>query len=360
VRVEANLRRWIGLRDEVDELGVAFAALRATLPPDSLFSASIEGADRWIELVRAVGRFTAALARAGEETVALWAPGPTIAPGTRLEIPGGRLALSCRDPSPTLGPAFAEALASVSISATLAPTWFYRDRCGMAIDRVDEHEVASPFPPENRLVLVVGGVSTALQHRLRDRDAVAEILERTVAAVPGNLAIFFNSFEHLREVEEALPLADREVLRQGPAMDEGERTRLLDRMRDASAPRHRVLLGVLGGLFSEGVDLPGAALSAVIVVGPALPPPSFERQLLQEWYETRFGDGFTLAYVLPGMTRVAQAGGRVVRGPEDRGLVVLVCQRFLRHAWQRWLPSAWEPSRSRHPWEDAVGFFTPR
>jgi Rad3-related DNA helicase len=95
----------------------------------------------------------------------------------------------------------------------------------------------------------------------------------------------------------------------------------------------------------------------VIVVGPALPPPTLERRLLQAWYEEKFDQGFPLAYVQPGMTRVVQAGGRVVRGPGDRGVVVLVCQRFLRNAYADWLPPAWEPRRTRRPWEEVAAFF---
>jgi DNA excision repair protein ERCC-2 len=376
VVVEANVRRWLALRDAVDDLGLAHAALTQgpprVAPAPTLFpseasiplfpSAPPEPMDPWVALARAVHRFAVALERAGEETVALWSTRPTLSPGTAWELPGGRLALTCRDPSRVLAPRFEEALATVSISATLTPAWFYRERCGIDPDRVVEVEAPSPFPPERRAVLVVGGVSTEYRHRDRDREKVAAIVVRTVAAVPGNAAVFVASFEQLRDIADALLAADfpgagRELLVQTPAMDEAERTRLLDRMRDPTALRPRVLLGVLGGLFAEGVDLPGEALRAVIVVGPALPPPTLERRLLQAWYEEKFDQGFPLAYVQPGMTRVVQAGGRVVRGPGDRGVVVLVCQRFLRNAYADWLPPAWEPRRTRRPWEEVAAFF---
>jgi DNA excision repair protein ERCC-2 len=369
--VEPNVRRWLALRDAVDDLGLAHAALVGALPlpvapalallplspPPAFPAPPPDPIDPWVDLARALARFVDALERAGDETVVLWSSEPALAAGTRGEIPGARLALVCRDPAGLLGPRFAAARASVSISATLAPTWFYRDRCGITPDRVAEMEVPCPFPPERRRVLVVGGVSTALKHRARDRDRIASIVGGTVGAVPGNAAIYFGSFEQLRDVMAAVDLPDRELLTQTPAMDEAERSRLLDRMRDATAPRPRVLAGVLGGLFAEGVDLPGDALRAVVVVGPALPPPTLERKLVEAWYEDRFGDGFGLAYIQPGLTRVVQAAGRVVRGPEDRGLVVLVCQRFLRHAYAAYLPSGWAPDRSRHPWDDAAAFF---
>ncbi|MFN7145643.1 MAG: hypothetical protein ACK4YP_17840, partial [Myxococcota bacterium] len=188
--VEPNVRRWTALRDAVDDLGIAFAGLRQAVPDEAL-------AEAWVELARAVHRFGAALDRAGEETVALWSPAPAILAGTRHEQPGGRLALSCRDPSRVLAPSFQDAVATVSISATLSPTWFYRDRCGLPPDRVDEHEAPSPFPPERRRVVVVGGLSTEYKHRARDRDKLVEVVGRTLAAIPGNAAVFFSSFEQL-------------------------------------------------------------------------------------------------------------------------------------------------------------------
>lgn len=331
--VEPNLRRWADLRDRLDEVALDHVLLRAARPPDE--------PDPWADLARGVFRFVGALERAGEETVALWTP--------------EELRLVCRDPSRVLGPVFAAVRGSVSLSATLHPAWFYRERCGLHPDRVDEHEVAPPFPPDNRHVVVVPGVSTAFRHRERDRDALVAVLERTVAAVPGNCALFFGSFEQLALFDEALVLRGRERLLQRPAMGESERAALLDRMRAPGPPR--VLCGVLGGIFGEGVDLAGDALRAVIVVGPALPPPSAERALQQAWYEDRFDAGFDLAYVHPGMTRVVQAAGRVVRGPTDRGLVALVCQRFLRHEYAAYLPAHWHIVRSTRPWEEAERFF---
>lgn len=334
--VEPNLRRWTDLRDRFDEVAFDHALLRASQPADA--------PDPWTDLARALFRFAGALERAGEETVALAAP-----EGLRLV---------CRDPSRVLGPVFGAARAAIAVSATLHPDWFWRERCGLHPDRTDTLAIEPPFPPENRHVVVVPGVSTAFRHRERDRAALVEILERTVAAVPGNVAVFFGSFEQLGSFTEELRWAGRERLLQVPAMGEGERAALLARMREPGPPR--VLGAVLGGIFGEGVDLPGDALRAVIVVGPALPPPSSERALLSAWYEDQFDAGFELAYVHPGMTRVVQAAGRVVRGPEERGMVVLLCQRFLRHEYAAYLPAHWQVTRSRKPWEEAERFFGER
>lgn len=326
---EPSLPRWRDLRDRIDELALDHAAL------------PLRDDDPWLPFARAVDRFTAALERAGEETVATW----------DVDV----IRLVCRDPSPVLTPRFDEYHASVSLSATLHPDWFYRDRCGLDPSRTRSLRIASPFPPDNRLVLAVRGVSTAYKHRGRDRDKVLAQLEACAAAVPGNVAIFFGSFEQLRDLFEALDLPGRERLMQRPDLDEAGRAELLAALREPGPPK--VMAAVLGGAFGEGVDLPNGALQAAIIVGPALPPPSIERQLIQAWYEDRFDQGFDLAFVHPGMTRVVQAAGRVVRGPEERGAVVLLCQRFVRYQYGSFLPEEWTPRATNRPAELLGEFF---
>jgi DNA excision repair protein ERCC-2 len=326
--VEADVRRWVDLRDRVDEL--AFDHARQRAPGDE---------DPWLDLARAVDGYARALERAGEETVCLWRP--------------GRLRLVCRDPSRVLGPRFAGLHASVAVSATLSPDWFWRDRCGLDADRVTSLRVPSPFPEEQRLVVVGRGVSTAFRHRERDGAAIADAIERVAAVVPGSIALFFGGFEVMDETLGRLTLPGRERRVQRPGMADDARRALVTGMAGA----HVALCAVLGGAFGEGVDLPGGLLDAVVVVGPSLPPPSLEGALLAQWYDERFGDGFELASVLPGMTRVAQAAGRVVRGPADRGAVVLLCRRFQQHRFRRWLPEDWTVVASNRPWDAVARFF---
>ena len=335
--VEVNQRRWSDLRDRCDELALDHAGL---------LHAALEQAseDPWTTLVHAVARFVSALGRAGEETVALWTP--------------ERLQLVNRDTAGLLAPVFGKVAASVCTSATLAPTWFFRERCGLDPDRTDEHAVPPHFPTENRLVVAVPGVSTAFRHRERDSAALAEAIERCVEATPGNVAVFFSSFAVLEDLMGRVGWADRAVLRQTPSMDGASRDALLARMRDSDGGGVPcVLAAVLGGIFAEGVDLPKGALRTVIVAGPALPPPSAMLALRTAWWQERFDDGFALASVQPGMTRVVQAAGRVVRGPEERGAVVLLCQRFVQHAYASLLPPTWEVRKARQPWEALEPFF---
>jgi Rad3-related DNA helicase len=101
-----------------------------------------------------------------------------------------------------------------------------------------------------------------------------------------------------------------------------------------------LLLAAAGGVFGEGVEWPGS-LAGVAVVGPCLPPPDLARELLRRRYEERFGDGFQLAYALPGMTRVIQGAGRLIRSERDRGVVALYGRRFLEEPWRSLLPDEW-------------------
>src|SRR5690606_30557972 len=120
--------------------------------------------------------------------------------------------------------------------------------------------------------------------------ATARLLSQAAAAVPGNVAIYFSSFAMLEDLMGRFEAADREVLAQRPGMAESERAAWLARLSRPGRPV--VLAAALGGIFAEGIDLPAGALSAVFVVGPALPPVGLERDLLREHYERRFGQGF--------------------------------------------------------------------
>lgn len=305
---------------------------------------------RVLELLRAVVDFADNLEGAGEELVVFWEG----VEGARGDV-AARLRLYCRDPSPHLGPLFHGSAAAVLMTATPRPAWFLRDRCGLDPGRFVEHEAPDPFPPDHRKVLVVTGVSTAWRDRERHRARIREQLAAVVAAVPGKLAIFFSSYQQLEDLLPLDALSDHLLLRQEREADDDTRAELLRRLRHT--PDRAVLAAVLGGSFAEGVDLPGGVLSAVVVVGPALPPPSPERRLLSEWYEQHYDAGHDLAYIQPGMTRVVQAAGRAVRRPEDRAVIVLLCQRFARNEFRAYLPASWDVERSSRPERAIERFF---
>jgi len=297
------------------------------------------GEDPWRTFGQCLFRIAVHSDRIGEEVVAV--------------TDGARLQLVCRDAAFLLEDRMAACVAVVATSATLHPAWFWRSRVGVGEDRFAVLALPSGFPPEHRRVVIGRAVSTAWKDRAQQRPKLLDHLERCVAAVPGNVALFFGSFEQMNDLLAGLELAGRERLVQRPGMSAAARAALAAELGQPG----RVLAAVLGGVFAESVDLPAGALDAAVIVGPAFPPPDLETQLLTDWYERRYDDGFGLASVHAGMTRVVQAAGRVVRGPEERGVVVLVCKRFLQHELQAYFPEEWAPEATSRPWELVEGFF---
>lgn len=339
--VDVDERRWQRLSAEIDDVGIDYAVLKAERP-----AFPPEAGDPWLDTARAVLRFRDGLDRRGEETVALSSTRP------------GRVSLRllCLDPSGIVGPRFARLGGVALCSATLSPERFYRDLLGLDGKGADPVHIPSPFPAERRHVVIAPRVSTRFKDREAHAPDTAELLERLVEATPGNVAIYFPSFAMLDDLVDRLDLGEREILWQRSGLSESERAAWLARLREADG--RTVLAAVLGGIFAEGVDLPGGALRTVVVVGPALPPVGLERDLLREWYEHRYGSGFLYASLIPGMTKVVQAAGRLVRGPEDFGSIVLVGQRFRWRDHADLLPPDWDPITPEEPWASLSGFFT--
>lgn len=325
------------LAERIDAVALEYAALSLRRPA---FPAS--ETDAWIELARTVLRLDAVWSRAGEETVAT------------IDRRRPAFELICLDPSAWLGAWIGRLGGFVGLSATLSPPEFYRDLLGLDAERLDVVRVPSPFPPENRRVLVAPRVSTAYRDRATHAGPTAALLERCIRACDGNVACYFSSFEMLRDLSSRWDLPDREVILQEPEMDEDRRAAVVARLGAGGRPV--VLAAVLGGIFAEGLDLPPGALSAVLVAGPGFPPVGLERDLLREHYEARYGEGFRYASVVPGLTRVVQAAGRLIRRPEDRGVIVLVDRRFRWRELRGLLPADWEIAVADDPAEAIRAF----
>jgi len=334
---ELSLHTWSDLADRVEEVGLDYALLKAEL------GELLE--DPWLDLARAVLRFHTVLEDSDEETVAI------------VDARHGResVALCCLDPSGWLGPQIARLGGFAGCSATLSPTGFYRDLLGLDAEHLVSLEVDSPFPPERQLVVMAPRVSTAFRDRIAHAPATADLLAECIAAVPGNVAVYFPSFAMLTDIARRWSFEDRELLLQPRDLSEAERAEWLGKLADSRRPV--VLAAVLGGIFAEGVDLPPGALSAVLVCGPAFPPVGLERDLLRAFYEQRYGAGFLYASLVPGLTRVVQAAGRLIRRSEDRGAVLLVGLRFRWRDVSRLLPAAWEIEVPASPADRIAGFF---
>ena len=253
--------------------------------------------------------------------------------------------LFCADPTEPLGEALSRGRAAVFFSATLTPAKPFARIFGIPLE-AQRLRIPSPFPPEHLLVAVADRISTRYRDRERTLPALAGLLAALVRGKPGNYLLFFPSYAYLDRVrplfESLVPEARTRV--QAPDMSVAERSAFLDRFSEADG-RTRVGLAVMGGVFGEGIDLVGDRLSGAAVVGPGLPPPSAEREVIRERMTARGADGFEAAYQMPGMVRVLQAAGRVIRSETDRGVVLLADTRFAMPAYFRHFPPEWRPAR---------------
>ena len=230
-------------------------------------------------------------------------------------------------------------LGTVAMSATLEPAAYFERVLGFAGMHPLRVSLPSPFPPEHREVVIVPSVSTTWRERRRHEERIADLIEQVATSRAGNYVAYFPSFRFLEDVRAHLSLPASDLLVQTPRMPEWERSAVLRRLRAAEAPV--LLLAVLGGVFGEGIDLPGEALVGTILVGPGLPAVGFEREAMKHHFDREEEGGFAYAMLYPGMQRVIQAAGRVHRTPEDRGVIVLLGRRFAQRPYVDCLPSSW-------------------
>jgi len=253
-----------------------------------------------------------------------------------------RVRLFCIDPSRQMGDALNRCRSTVFFSATLTPLDYFQTM--LASESAETLSLPSPFPAENLAVFVADRLSTYYRHRDRTKSEVAWILRRLVQPRAGNYLLFFPSYQYMRMV-----LADFQALGPGidilvqePGMSERQRESFLARF-ESDNPRTLVGFAVMGGIFGEGIDLVGSRLSGAAVVGVGLPAVGLERELIREHFAKRLEQGFEYAYMYPGLNRVLQAAGRVIRSETDRGVVLLIDQRYASEHYRALLPRAWNP-----------------
>ena len=274
---------------------------------------------------------------------------------------GVRLGLVCLDPARAVGPVFRSASSAVLMSATLTPHAAVERLLGLPANRTSAIALPPPFPRENRKVLIVPEVRTTFAARERNYGRIADLLAEMSDAHPGNDLVLFPSYRFLSEVAQRMPPTRARVLLQRSDLSDFERLRILEALT-SPPPEGILLFAVSGGMYAEGVDYPGEVLSGVFVVSPALPQVSFERELLRRYFDEQEDAGFDYAYLQPGMTRVVQAAGRLIRSETDRGVIALLCRRFLEEPYASRLPRDWyvdtpDELVSRRPAEAIREFF---
>ncbi len=258
-----------------------------------------------------------------------------------------KLTLFCADPSGVIGKTCDIGRATIFFSGTLAPVQHYIDMLGGNRDD-PVIDVPSPFPSENRLSLAAYDVATVYKRRGQYYDIAAEYVKRLTELPVGNYMVFFSSYKYLKEVENRLPseLRGTTIVCQPMSSRPDVRERFLNDFK-ASPKKTRIGLCVLGGTYSEGVDLTGDRLSGVIIVGVGLPMVCRDNEVIRAVTGKDEPErGFRTAYVFPGINKVLQAAGRVIRTDTDRGFIVFLDERYRNYEYEELMPAEYHIKRA--------------
>ena len=263
----------------------------------------------------------------------------------------GRFALRlyCVNPANNLQECLDKGNAAVFFSATLLPMQYYKT---LFSTRQDNFAIMarSPFNPDNKQLLIGNDVSSKYTRRgPKEYAKFAQYIHGIIHAKRGNYLVFFPSYRFMEDVYlkylEAFPEDETLCLKQMTSMSEQNREEFLN---EFDATRETTLVGfcVMGGIFAEGIDLIGERLIGAIIVGTGLPQVGYEREILMNFYNARGENGFDYAYRFPGMNKVLQASGRVIRTDEDKGIIVLLDERFANREYQGLFPADWNDVRA--------------
>ena len=252
--------------------------------------------------------------------------------------------LFCVDPSFNLQECLDKGNATIFFSATLLPVQYYKE---LLTNKTDNYAVyaKTTFSQDKRLLLIGNDVSSKYTRRTPEEyGRIADYIYHTIKKKKGNYMVFFPSYLFLKKVHEAFELRTDETITcicQESGMREEEREAFLEAFQ-GEKEESLVAFCVMGGIFGEGIDLKREQLIGAIIVGTGLPQISNEREILKEYYDKKEGMGFDYAYRYPGMNKVLQAAGRVIRTAEDVGIIELLDERFLQNDYQRLFPREWE------------------
>lgn len=257
------------------------------------------------------------------------------------------ITLYCVNPKKNLQECLNKGRGTVFFSGTFLPLPYYRS---LFSERRDDYAIcaSSPFLRENLKLLVACDVSSKYTRRgVSEYEKMAEYIYELAAGKQGNYMVFFPSYRMLEDIYEIFRNKTEErqfevsCILQSSNMTEQEREEFLEAFQEDSA---KTLIGfcVMGGIFSEGIDLTGERLIGAAIVGTGLPQVGCEREILKNYYDEKAQNGFAYAYRYPGMNKVLQAAGRVIRTKEDRGVVLLLDERFLQREYLELFPQEWQ------------------
>ncbi|MGV8918419.1 MAG: helicase C-terminal domain-containing protein [Pseudomonas sp.] len=251
-----------------------------------------------------------------------------------------RLSLRNVVPAGFVRPRLTAARSTVLFSATLNPRHYYRDLLGLP-ETTAWVDVESPFSREQLDVRIISQISTRYTHRQASLAPIVELMAEQYQATPGNYLAFFSSFDYLQQVAELMRQRYPQIAlwQQSRGMAESERQAFLDQFTLSS---QGIGFAVLGGAFGEGIDLPGARLIGAFIATLGLAQLNPVNEQLKQRMSALFGAGYDYTYLYPGVQKVVQAAGRVIRGQDDRGVVMLIDDRFAERKVQNLLPGWWQ------------------
>ncbi len=247
----------------------------------------------------------------------------------------------CVNPARRLDRCCRQGLSSVFFSATLLPIRYYKEH--LCTDpEVPAIYARSPFDSRRRMLAVASDVTTKYTRRTRSEYLrYARYLTQILKSKEGNYLVFFPSYRYMQDIISEIEVPDRyQILMQDQGMTESDKEEFLAEFRSRKKPC--VGFCVTGGVFSEGIDLQGESLIGVIIAGTGLAQVSTRQEILKQFYEDQQKDGYTFAYLYPGMNKVLQAAGRLIRTPEDYGVIMLLDERFLKREYQEQFPVEWD------------------
>lgn len=266
---------------------------------------------------------------------------------TYIQVKGFEVTIKqlCLNPSYLLNQTLKMGKASILFSATLSPMSYFSQILGGEKEALC-YQLPSPFAPEKQLLLVSDYVDTKYQNRDSSIEPIIDSLAALIEGKNGNYLFFFPSYHYLDQVytQFSIKYPKFKTIIQESMMDESERELFLASFQDNPSES---LAGfcVLGGIFSEGIDLKGERLIGVAIIGVGLGQLNVEQDLVKKYYDHENGQGYQYAYQIPGMNKVLQAAGRVIRGRSDKGVVLLLDQRFHSTRYQMLFPEHWSNAK---------------
>ncbi|AFO43860.1 helicase [Enterococcus faecalis D32] len=260
----------------------------------------------------------------------------------------------CVDPAYLLSQRLDKGKASILFSASLTPLNYYQEVLGGGEESL-RYRIPYPFPEENQLLMIGSHLQTTYKNREKSYPQISELLGKLSETKTGNYLIFFPSYAYMDDVYQVFSQCYPQVKTQiqGTDLNEKEREAFLAEFKENP---QETFIGfcVLGGIFSEGIDLKGTRLIGTIIVSVGLPQMNPEQELIRTFYQEERGQGFQFAYQIPGMNKVLQAAGRVIRDARDKGFVLLLDERFELPSVQRFFPPHWLAHRKANTNEQLI------